>query len=123
VIAVTTPELAVEMSGEAVLAIAAHCAERASPMLPDDAIEEAEDEDELDRALLRLTGREIEVLGKRFGLDGGDEKTLGEVGAPFRLSRERTRQIEAKALRKVRESLRRSRAEEARGATAEERRR
>lgn len=114
VIAVTTPELAVEMSGEAVLAIAAHCAERASPMLPDAAIEEAEDAAELDRALLQLTAREEYVLGHRFGLDSDEERSLTEVGEGMGgLSKERVRQIESDALRKIRATVDASRAKEA----------
>ena len=50
-----------------------------------------------------LTEREAEVLRMRFGLDGGREYTLEEVGQHFKLTRERIRQIEAKALRKLRE--------------------
>jgi len=54
-------------------------------------------------ALNTLTEREAEVLRMRFGLDGGREYTLEEVGQHFKLTRERIRQIEAKALRKLRE--------------------
>lgn len=54
-------------------------------------------------ALNTLTEREAEVLRMRFGLEGGREYTLEEVGQHFKLTRERIRQIEAKALRKLRE--------------------
>ncbi len=54
-------------------------------------------------ALNTLTEREAEVLRMRFGLDGGREYTLEEVGQHFKLTRERIRQIEAKALRKLRD--------------------
>jgi RNA polymerase primary sigma factor len=54
-------------------------------------------------ALLRtLTPREAQILRMRFGMDGGHERTLDEVGQHFALTRERIRQIEAKALRKLR---------------------
>ncbi|NMA93065.1 MAG: hypothetical protein GX975_00210, partial [Clostridiales bacterium] len=43
-----------------------------------------------------------EVLRLRFGLDDGRQRTLGEVGQQFKVTRERIRQIEAKALRKLR---------------------
>ena len=49
-----------------------------------------------------LTEREQKVLRLRFGLDDGEAKTLEEVGKTFNVTRERIRQIEAKALRKLR---------------------
>lgn len=49
-----------------------------------------------------LTPREAKVLRLRFGLDDGNPRTLEEVGKEFQVTRERIRQIEAKALRKLR---------------------
>ena len=49
-----------------------------------------------------LDEREREILRLRFGLDRGEPRTLDEVGQHFRLTRERIRQIEAKALSKLR---------------------
>ena len=49
-----------------------------------------------------LTGREEEVLRLRYGMEDGEEHTLEDVGGRFELTRERIRQIEAKALRKLR---------------------
>jgi RNA polymerase primary sigma factor len=49
-----------------------------------------------------LTAREEKVLRLRFGLDDGRARTLEEVGKEFNVTRERIRQIEAKALRKLR---------------------
>ncbi len=49
-----------------------------------------------------LTLREAQVLRMRFGLDGGIERTLAEIGESFALTRERIRQIETQALRKLR---------------------
>ena len=49
-----------------------------------------------------LTPREEKVLRLRFGLDDGHQRTLEEVGREFHVTRERIRQIEAKALRKLR---------------------
>jgi RNA polymerase primary sigma factor len=52
--------------------------------------------------LRTLTPREEKVIKMRFGLEDGSEKTLEEVGQCFAVTRERIRQIEAKALRKLR---------------------
>jgi RNA polymerase primary sigma factor len=49
-----------------------------------------------------LSAREAAIIGARFGLDGGREKTLEEVGEQFRVTRERVRQIQDKALTKLR---------------------
>jgi RNA polymerase primary sigma factor len=53
------------------------------------------------RALDTLSDKEREVLRLRFGLDNGREHTLEEIGTHFSLTRERIRQIETKALRKL----------------------
>ena len=58
--------------------------------------------DEISDVLLTLTEREEQVLRLRFGLDDGSCKTLEEVGQMFGVTRDRIRQIEAKALRKLR---------------------
>ena len=58
--------------------------------------------EQLDEVLSTLTDREQEVLRLRFGLDDGRQRTLEEVGQMFNVTRERIRQIEAKALRKLR---------------------
>lgn len=58
--------------------------------------------EQLVEVLATLTDREQEVLRLRFGLDDGRARTLEEVGQQFKVTRERIRQIEAKALRKLR---------------------
>jgi DNA-directed RNA polymerase sigma subunit (sigma70/sigma32) len=54
------------------------------------------------RVLDSLSGRERRVLQLRFGLENGRARTLEEVGKEFNVTRERIRQIEAKAFRKIR---------------------
>ena len=56
--------------------------------------------------LSTLTPREEKVLTLRFGLEDGRSRTLEEVGKEFNVTRERIRQIEAKALRKLRHPTR-----------------
>ena len=58
--------------------------------------------EQLSEVLDTLTDREQKVLRLRFGLDDGRARTLEEVGKEFKVTRERIRQIEAKALRKLR---------------------
>ena len=58
--------------------------------------------EQLEEVLRTLTEREQKVLRLRFGLDDGRARTLEEVGKEFNVTRERIRQIEAKALRKLR---------------------
>ncbi len=58
--------------------------------------------EQVEDVLASLTGRERRVLQLRFGLDDGRSRTLEEVGKEFGVTRERIRQIEAKALRKLR---------------------
>ena len=58
--------------------------------------------EQLDTVLDTLTPREKQVIRLRFGLDDGRQRTLEEVGQRFHITRERIRQIEAKALRKLR---------------------
>jgi RNA polymerase primary sigma factor len=61
---------------------------------------------EVEHVLDTLTPRERRVLQLRFGLIGGHQRTLEEVGKRFGVTRERIRQIESKALRKLRHPAR-----------------
>jgi RNA polymerase primary sigma factor len=54
------------------------------------------------RVLRTLSPREEKIIRMRFGMEDGSEHTLEEVGQAFSVTRERIRQIEAKALRKLR---------------------
>ena len=56
----------------------------------------------INKVLSELTEREIKVLNMRFGLDGNEPMTLEAIGNEFKVSGDRIRQIEAKALRKLR---------------------
>ncbi|MBR2824257.1 MAG: RNA polymerase sigma factor RpoD [Clostridia bacterium] len=69
---------------------------------PADAASFALMKEQLTEVLDTLTPREEKVLRLRFGLDDGRQRTLEEVGKEFNVTRERIRQIEAKALRKLR---------------------
>jgi RNA polymerase primary sigma factor len=69
---------------------------------PVDAASMALMREQLADVLKTLTPREARVLSLRYGLDDGNPKTLEEVGKEFNVTRERIRQIEAKALRKLR---------------------
>ncbi len=75
--------------------------DRESPA-PADAASYALLREQLSEVLHTLTPREEHVLKLRFGLEDGRARTLEEVGQKFNITRERIRQIEAKALRKLR---------------------
>jgi RNA polymerase primary sigma factor len=69
---------------------------------PSDAAIEVNMKEEMANILKTLTPREEKIIRMRFGMDDGSERTLEEVGQTFSVTRERIRQIEAKALRKLR---------------------
>ncbi len=71
-------------------------------LAPADAASHALLKEQLSKVLYTLTPREEKVLRLRFGLEDGRSRTLEEVGREFNVTRERIRQIEAKALRKLR---------------------
>jgi RNA polymerase primary sigma factor len=70
--------------------------------LPDDIFIRVSRREKIDEALESLNERESAILRMRYGLGSGNEHTLDEVGRKFRVTRERIRQIEAKAMRKLR---------------------
>jgi RNA polymerase primary sigma factor len=74
---------------------------------PVDATVRADLSEQVRKALATLTPREERVLRLRFGIGVKSDHTLGEVGKDFSVTRERIRQIEAKALRKLRHPVRR----------------
>jgi RNA polymerase primary sigma factor len=78
-----------------------------SQLSPVDAASKQLLKNHLDEVLATLTDREARVLKLRFGLEGSKQMTLEEVGKVFGVTRERIRQIEAKALRKLKHPSRR----------------
>jgi len=76
-------------------------------MSPVDAASKQLLRDHLEEVLTTLSEREAKVVRLRFGLDGDEHMTLEEVGKVFGVTRERIRQIEAKALRKLKHPSRR----------------
>jgi RNA polymerase primary sigma factor len=70
--------------------------------VPDDVFIQISRREKIEKALSSLNKKEAMVLKMRFGLGSGNEHTLEEVGNRFHVTRERIRQIEAKALRKLR---------------------
>lgn len=78
-----------------------------SQLSPVDAASKQLLKDHLDEVLHTLSDREAKVLKLRFGLEGNKQMTLEEVGKVFGVTRERIRQIEAKALRKLKHPSRR----------------
>jgi RNA polymerase primary sigma factor len=78
---------------------------------PSDQVEEAALRDEIDGVLSTLTPREEKVIRMRYGIGEPTHYSLEEIGTRFSLTRERIRQIEIKALRKLRHAKRRKQLE------------
>ncbi len=76
---------------------------------PQEELIDAEMRDEIDRLLAALDEREQLIMRKRFGFDGEDTYVLQQIGEELNISRERVRQIEAQALRKLRSAARKRR--------------
>ena len=73
-----------------------------SSQRPDEVASKSMLREQLEEVLSTLAPREVQIIRLRFGLEDGRSHTLEEVGLQFNVTRERIRQIEAKALRKVR---------------------
>jgi RNA polymerase primary sigma factor len=76
---------------------------------PQEELIDAEMRDEIDSILATLDDREQLIMRKRFGFDGEDTYVLQQIGEELNISRERVRQIEAQALRKLRSAARKRR--------------
>ena len=79
--------------------------EDVNTLTPEQSMERDQLKETLEEALQTLTAREAKVLRMRFGLGLGTDHTLEEIGNQFDVTRERIRQIEAKALQKLKSSL------------------
>jgi RNA polymerase primary sigma factor len=79
---------------------------------PQEELIDAEMREEIDSILATLDDREQLIMRKRFGFDGEDTYVLQQIGEELNISRERVRQIEAQALRKLRSAARRRRLRE-----------
>jgi RNA polymerase primary sigma factor len=77
-----------------------------SVAMPDDSAHYSKLAEKVDSVLNTLTAREKRVIQKRFGFEGGQVQTLSEIGKAFDVTRERIRQIETKALRKLKHPTR-----------------
>ena len=75
---------------------------------PEQTLTHHELHNDLEHLLDELTGREAAVLRRRFGLEDDTPQTLAQIGEELKLSRERVRQIETRALLKLRQPQRRS---------------
>ncbi len=75
-------------------------------LIPLDSVIQQELKMQVRKAITSLTKKEAEIINKRFGLGDGVSQTLEEVGKHFKVTRERIRQLEGKALRKLRHPAR-----------------
>lgn len=77
-----------------------------SSLIPLDSVIERELKTQVTQVINTLSGKEAEIIRRRFGIGDGISQTLEEVGKQFKVTRERIRQLECKALRKLRHPAR-----------------
>ncbi|GAB4218256.1 MAG: sigma-70 family RNA polymerase sigma factor [Synechococcales cyanobacterium] len=80
-----------------------HLIEDETEFLPEEALDQNMLSEQVEELLSHLSPRERDVIELRFGLGDGRHRTLAEIGQAFGMSRERVRQIQAKAMRKLRQ--------------------
>ncbi|MEA5473530.1 RNA polymerase sigma factor, RpoD/SigA family [Synechococcus sp. CCY9201] len=105
--ALTTSSLDAPVSGDEGRSFLGDLIADISSEEPLDRVERGMHQEQLGRWLSQLTEQEQEVLQLRFGLEGEERHTLAEIGRRLDVSRERVRQVELKALRKLRNLTRR----------------
>lgn len=108
---VINPKTAIELEAATFLPLMTARRQMSLEAGPDDLIEQRERTALIHRVLSTLTPREAGVLTQRYGLDGNGERTFREIGQHFALTQERIRQIELRALRKLRHRSRRKQLE------------
>lgn len=97
------PALAADVTTAAFLPLATvPRAQLAAPATQEDAIDDKRLRTTIAAALITLTPREARIIRERYGLGTGEEQTLERVGAGLGVSKDRVRQLEARALRKLR---------------------
>lgn len=77
----------------------------AKDLLPEESLEQEQQRQDLDRLLEKLTPQYQEVIKLRFGMEDGTKWSFAEIGGRLKLSRERVRQLEQKAIAQLREEL------------------
>jgi RNA polymerase primary sigma factor len=107
VAAIRPASLDAKMSGDEDSGTLADVVEDENAEAPQRRLEEEATKGMLQELVQSLKPREAAIISARFGLDGARNKTLEEVGQQFRVTRERVRQIESKALSKLRAKLQR----------------
>jgi RNA polymerase primary sigma factor len=105
--ALTTSSLDAPVNGEEGRSFLGDLIADSSADEPLDIVEQRIHHEQLGRWLSHLSEQEQNVLRLRFGLEGNERHTLAEIGRMMEVSRERVRQVELKALRKLRNLTRR----------------
>lgn len=101
-LAIKQPEVVTKINADEIAMVAKLAASAEPSLLPELALDQGKLATAVAASLGGLTKRERNVLRRRFGLDGEEPETLATIGARMGVKQERVRQIEARALRKLR---------------------